>query len=96
MYGWNDQRPILAKLEFVGQVEEILDLNYGVFNTIILSCNWVKANYIRRSATIKQNEYGFKLVNFSSFIPISNSHLFSPYMLNKCFFLITQKNGGGK
>jgi len=27
----NDQRLVLAKLEYVGQVEEILELNYGVF-----------------------------------------------------------------
>ncbi len=34
--GPNDQIPVLAKLECVGQVEKILELNYGVFN--ILSC----------------------------------------------------------
>jgi hypothetical protein len=31
----NDQRLVLAKLEYVGQVEEILELNYGVFNIVI-------------------------------------------------------------
>jgi hypothetical protein len=34
--GPNDQRPILAKLEYVGQVEEILELNYGVFNIVVV------------------------------------------------------------
>jgi hypothetical protein len=45
MLGWNDQRPIVAKLEYVGWVEEILKLNYGMLNNIVLLCNWVKANY---------------------------------------------------
>jgi len=31
----NDQRFILAKLEYVGWVEEILELNYGILKTIV-------------------------------------------------------------
>ncbi|CAM6062576.1 unnamed protein product [Sphagnum tenellum] len=38
----NDQRPILAKLEYVGWVEEILELNYGALKTMVLLCDWVK------------------------------------------------------
>jgi hypothetical protein len=53
IYGWNDQRPILAKLESTCKVEKFIELSYEVFNTIVLLCNWVKANYTRRSATIK-------------------------------------------
>jgi hypothetical protein len=33
--GPNDQQPILAKLKYVGWIEEILELNYGVLNTIL-------------------------------------------------------------
>ncbi len=29
--GPNDRRPIITRLEYVGWVEEILELNYGVF-----------------------------------------------------------------
>jgi hypothetical protein len=68
--GPNDQRPILAKLEYVGQVEGILKLNYGVLHIVVLLCNWVKTNYTRSSVIVKQDEYGFTLVNFSSLIPI--------------------------
>jgi hypothetical protein len=35
----NDQRPILAKLECVGWVGEILELNYKAFNIVVLLCN---------------------------------------------------------
>ncbi len=34
--GTNDWRPILAKLEYVGWVEEILELNYGVLKIVVL------------------------------------------------------------
>lgn len=37
--GPNDQRPIIAKLEYVGWVEEILELNYGVLKIVVLLCN---------------------------------------------------------
>jgi hypothetical protein len=51
--GPNEQKPIIAKLEYVGWVEEILELNYGVLKIVMLLCNWVKANYSESSATMK-------------------------------------------
>jgi hypothetical protein len=51
--GSNDQRPILAKLEYVGWVEKLLELNYEVLNIVVLLCNRVKANYIGNNATVK-------------------------------------------
>jgi hypothetical protein len=44
---------VLAKLECVGWIEEILELNYGVLNVVVLLCDWVKVNYIGSSATVK-------------------------------------------
>jgi hypothetical protein len=35
----NDQRPFIAKLDYVRWVEEILELNYGVLNIVVLLCN---------------------------------------------------------
>jgi hypothetical protein len=87
----NDHNIILAK--YVGQV---LELNYGVFNKIVLLCNWVKANYTGSSATIKRNEYGFTLVDFFPLFPFPICNLLSLYTLSKFFFLVTQKNEGGR
>jgi hypothetical protein len=42
--GPNDENPFFAKLEHIGWVEEILELNYGVLKMVVLFCNWVKAN----------------------------------------------------
>jgi hypothetical protein len=67
--GPNKHRSMVAKLEYVEWIEEILKLNYKVLNLILL-CNWVKTNCIESNATIKIYEYGFTLVNFWSLIPI--------------------------
>jgi hypothetical protein len=32
-------RLVVANLEYVGWVEKILELNYGVLNTVVLLCN---------------------------------------------------------
>jgi hypothetical protein len=37
--GPNDSNLVLAKLDYVGWVEEILELNYGVLKTVVLFCN---------------------------------------------------------
>jgi hypothetical protein len=74
----NDQQPISAKWEYVGWIEEIFEFNYKVINNLVFFCNWVKANYIGNNAMVKRDEYGFTLVNFSSFTPISDqSFVFS-------------------
>jgi hypothetical protein len=74
----NYQQPILVKLEYVGWIKEILELNYGVFNTIVFFCDWVKANYTRSNAIITRDEYNFRLDNFNSLIPIfDQSFVFS-------------------
>jgi hypothetical protein len=69
---------VLGKLEYIGRVEEILEFNYKVLKTVILLCNWVKANFSGNSATMKKDEYNFTLVNFSSLIPISDQFFAFP------------------
>jgi hypothetical protein len=85
-YHLNDQRLVLAKLDYVSEVEDTLELNYKVLNMIVLLCNWVKANCYGSSAAIKCDEYGFVFVIFfflySHFKPIicfttaSRTHFF--------------------
>ncbi len=94
--GRNDQRPIFAKLEYVGWVEETFELNYRVLNTIVLLYNWVKANYNGSNATIKQDEYGFVLVKFSYFIPISDQSFVFPLHVEQVFFPNDARKRGWK
>lgn len=67
----NDCNAIMASLENVGWIEEILELDYGRFQTVVLFCNWVVANYEGSSAIVKHNYYKFTLVNFERLIPLS-------------------------
>jgi hypothetical protein len=84
--GPNDQQPIVIKLEYVGWIEDILELNYGVLNIVVFFRNWVKANYIGNSAIIKRDEYGITLMNFNSLIPISNQSFAFPIHVEQVFF----------
>jgi hypothetical protein len=62
-----------------------------VLNILVLLCNWVKVNYNGNNATIKQDEYGFTLVNFGSLIPISNqSFAFPLHVKQKKFLIVIQ------
>jgi hypothetical protein len=90
------QCPILVKLEYVGWVEKILALNYGVLNIVVLLCNWVKENCVRINAIVKQNEYGFIFVNFAFLIPILDQSFAFPTTCRSSFFLSDPKEKGWK
>jgi len=51
--GPNDKNLVFAKVEYMGWVEEISKLNYGVLKIVVLFCDWVKANYIMNNLTVK-------------------------------------------
>jgi hypothetical protein len=54
----------MASLEYVGWIEEILELDYGKFQTIIFLCNSLVATYEDTNAKMKCDDYGFTLLNF--------------------------------
>jgi hypothetical protein len=71
----NDQQPILAKLEYVGWVEEILEFNYGVLKKVVLLCKWVKTNYIGSNVIVKRDnnsKFQFRDFNFKLIIYFPN------------------------
>ena len=82
----NDRNPIEAEVEYVGYVEEILELNYGTTCVIVLLCNWVRANHRGAGATMKRDEYGFTLVNFNHMLPISEDSFAFPIHVEQVFF----------
>ncbi len=71
----NDQKLIVANLQYLGWVEKFLELNYGILNIVMLLCNWVKKNCNENNVTIKWDEYDFTFVNFRSLIPIFPLHI---------------------
>jgi hypothetical protein len=84
--GPNYHRLMVAKLEYVGWVEEILELRYMVLNLVVLLCNWMKDNYIGNNAMVKRDEYGFIVVNFGFLILISNQSFAFPLYVDQVFF----------
>jgi hypothetical protein len=81
----NDRNLIEAEVEYVGYMEEILELNYGTTCVIVLLCNWVRANHRGVWTTMKRDEYRFTLVNFNHMIPISEYSFAFPIHVEKGF-----------
>ena len=84
--GRRDQNVVNAELEYMGQIVEILELNYGRHCTVVLVCDWVKANYRGRNATVKKDEWGFTLANFRSMVPFGYESLAFPIHCEQVFF----------
>jgi len=61
--GTRDVNQVDADVEYVGHIEEILELNYRRHCLVVLVCNFVKANYVGENATIKKDKWGFTLAN---------------------------------
>lgn len=62
--GRRDGNQIDANVEYVGHIEEILELNYRRHCLVVLVCDFVKANYVGENATVKKDKWGFTLANY--------------------------------
>jgi hypothetical protein len=67
----NDAIPSLVPVEYVGWVEEIVELNYGGHCVIVLVCLWMKARTKGPNCTVKRDEYRFTLAK----LPRGNSRI---------------------
>ena len=63
--GIRDVNQVDADVEYVGHIEEILELNYRRHCVVVLVCDFVKANYRGENATIKKDKWGFTLANYN-------------------------------
>jgi hypothetical protein len=61
----NDSSSLLRKEEYLGWVEEILELNYRDHCVVILACKWVKARTTSPNPTVVCDKYGFTLASIS-------------------------------
>ena len=82
--GRRDEHLVEAKLEYIGQILEIVELNYGRHCTVLLVCDWVKANYKGRKTTVKKNEWGFTIANFNAMVPFGYESF--AFLVPKFFF----------
>jgi hypothetical protein len=67
----NDRRPMVAKLEYVGWVEEILELNYGILNFVVRLCTLTTffpneithENFVNQLISICHNCFGITFIH---------------------------------
>ena len=85
-----------ATLEYIGQIQEIVEVNYGGHCTMVLICEWVKANYRGRNATVKKDEWGFTLANFNSLVLFGYESLAFPINCDQVFFSDVEEEPGWK
>lgn len=64
-YGTRDNNQVNANVEYVGNIEEILELNYRRHCLVVLVCDFVKANYVGENVIAKKDKWGFTLANYN-------------------------------
>jgi len=72
-----DAHQVDADVEYVGHVEEILELNYRHHCIVVLVYDFVKANYVGENATIVKDKWGFTLANYERRLGIINRDSFA-------------------
>jgi len=64
-WGIHNGSPIESTTDYVGYIEEILELDYRNHCTTVLVCDWVRTSRDARSPNIVRDKYGFTLANFN-------------------------------
>ena len=92
----SDRNMKTSNLEYVGWVEEIISVDYGNFEVVVLYCTWAQANRSGARATMKCDEYGFTLFKFDRLIPYSADSFAFPLHVQQVFFMDDGGNDGWK
>jgi len=85
-----------ADLEYIGQILEILGIDYSGYCVLLLVCDWMEANYRGRNATVKKDEWGFTMANFGSLVPYGYESLAFPIHYHQMFFSDDEDEPGWK
>ena len=92
----SDKNMRTAILEYVGWVEEIINVDYGKFEVVVLYCTWARTNRSDACATMKCNEYGFTLFKFDRLISYPAYSFAFSFHVQQVFFVDDGKNDGRK
>jgi hypothetical protein len=69
--GWTkDKRSQLESVEYIGWIEEILELDYRNHYYIVLVCSWIPRDMNGLNAKVVHNIYGFVVGNFIHIVPL--------------------------
>lgn len=64
-WGLRNGRPMETTEDYVGYIEEILELDYRNHCTTVLVCDWVRPSQDPRHPNIERDQYGFTMANFN-------------------------------
>jgi len=64
-----DQNKIIANLNYVGFLKEILLMDYFGLLLVLFNCSWIPPNLCGNARTICQDEHGFWQVKFRLWLP---------------------------
>jgi hypothetical protein len=56
--------------EYIGWIEEIVELEYWSHCCVVLVCSWVRAYPEQEGAAVIRDRYGFTLGNFQNTMPL--------------------------
>ena len=72
--------------EYVGWIEEILELNYRSHCCVVLVCSFIPGVQGVRNSKVERDRYGFLLGNFISTMPIGPKSFAFPTQCQQVFF----------
>ena len=84
--GVGDRNIVTAPVEYVGNLDEIIELDYGILTQVVLVASWVKANYRGQNATVKKDKWGFTLANFNRMIEFGQDSFALPSHVQQVFY----------
>ncbi|KAG8481368.1 hypothetical protein CXB51_026128 [Gossypium anomalum] len=75
-----DSNPVEGNVEYYGLLTDIIELdNYGKWKVVLFRCDWADANTARG---IKNDQFGFTMVNFSRLIHTGEHLIDEPYVFS--------------
>ena len=86
-FGLRDRNLVLAALEYVGYLDEIVELEYGAVRQTVLIGTWVQANYRGQNATVKRDKWGFTIANVSRMVEFSVDSFAFPSQVQQVFYI---------
>ena len=84
----------VGSVNYYGRVRDIIKLDYyGNFRVVLFKCDWVDVHH---NSSIRQDEFGFTLVNFSHLIHTGEKLEHDPYVFSsqveQVFYVQDPKN----
>ena len=72
--------------EYIGWVEEIIELNYRNHCCVVLFCYWIPGSHDIQNAKVERDRYGFVVGNFSRPMPAGPKSFAFPTQCQQVFF----------